>query len=426
MTPKLRLERERFELKNDINRLLGLGDAITNEQRSEMATATKRLDETAIEYRAALASEGADESRAIAKHGEAGADGESAERRALLDSVSIGDYLGPAANEHIIEGRAAELNQAFDMELRGQEGGVRIPWHVLETRAFTTTTQNDGSVIQRPILQRLFARSVAESLGVRMDQVPVGRQEFNIIASTLAPVQTKEGSAVAAPVAATFATATLKPRRLPAAYEVTHESLASVAEIEQTLRRDLFSAVTSAMSNIIINGAAPTTNAPQNVQGFLAAITAPEDAGETATFADYAGAHATAVDGIHAEMESEVSSVIGVDVYKHAATIYQAGSGESGSEALKRRSMMCRSSSYIPSATNAVQSKGNLFHLAGPNGGGPMRGDSVGCVFNGGPELVRDRYTKASIGILLTLILTWDLKAAFRPEAYSRQAFKIT
>ena len=426
MTPKLRLERERFELKNDINRLLGLGDAITDEQRSEMATATKRLDETAIEYRAALASEGADESRAIAKHGEPGADAETVERRQLLDSVSIGDYLGPAANEHTLEGRAAELNASFDMELRGQEGGVRIPWHVLETRAFTTTTQNDGSVIQRPILQRLFARSVAESLGVRMDQVPAGRSEFNIIASTLAPVQTKEGTAVAAPVAATFVASTLKPKRLPAAYEVTHETIASVSEIEQQLRRDLFNAVTSAMSNIIVNGTEPTTQQPQRIAGFLTEITAPGDAGATATFADYAGAHAAGIDGIHAEQENQVSSVIGTDVYRHSATIYQAGSGESGSEALKRRSMQCRSSSYIPSATNAGQSKGNLFHLAGPNGGGPMRGDSVGALFNGGPELVRDRYTKASIGILLTLILTWDLKVAFRPEAYSRQAFKIT
>ena len=62
-----------------------------------------------------------------------------------------------------------------------------------------------------------------------------------------------------------------------------------MAAIEQALRRDLADAVKSKMSDQIINGAAPTNAAPQNVQGFLATITAPNDAGATATYADYAG-----------------------------------------------------------------------------------------------------------------------------------------
>ena len=143
---------------------------------------------------------------------------------------------------------------------------------------------------------------------------------------------------------------------------------ASVAELEAALRRDLGDAVKAKMSDRIINGAAPTNTNPQYVQGFLISITAPTDAAATAVYADYAGAHAGGIDGIHAEMEGEVSSVIGVDVYKHAATVYQAGSGESGSEALRRRGMACRASSYIPAA-NAGQAKNNLFHLSGPNGG---------------------------------------------------------
>ena len=124
-------------------------------------------------------------------------------------------------------------------------------------------------------------------------------------------------------------------------------------------------------------------------------------------------------------METEVSSVIGTDVYRHAASVYQAGSGESGSEALKRRSMSCRASSYIPAATNAGQSKGNIFHLAGPNGGGVMRGDSVAAMW---PtlEVIRDIYTKASQGVVLTWVALWDAKIAFRAAAYQRIAFKIT
>ena len=124
-------------------------------------------------------------------------------------------------------------------------------------------------------------------------------------------------------------------------------------------------------------------------------------------------------------METEVSSVIGVESYQHAATVYQAGSGESGSEALKRRSMSCMASSFVPAATGSEKYQlGNVFHAAGPNGGGPdMRGDSVAAVW---PtlEVIRDIYTQASVGVVLTYIVLWDLQAAYRAGAYQRVAFR--
>ena len=298
-----------------------------------------------------------------------------------------------------------------------------MPWEVLEVRAFTTTANNDGSEMQRPILQRLFGPGIMDALGVRMDTVPVGRAEWPLISGGVAPAQAEEGTAAAAAAEATFAYANLKPKRLTGVYEYTHEMDASVADLEQALRRDLADAVRSEMSDLIINGAAPTNTAPQNVQGFLNTITAPGDAGAEATYADYAGSHASGIDGLHAEMESQVNSVIGTDVYQHAASVYQAGSGESGTEALRRRSRSCRASSYIPAATSG-QSKGNLYHLGGPNGGA-MRGDSVAAMW---PtlEVIRDIYSKASQGVVLTWVALWDAKVAFRSAAYYRTAFKIT
>ena len=88
--------------------------------------------------------------------------------------------------------------------------------------------------------------------------------------------------------------------------------------------------------------------------------------------------------------------------------------------------MSCRASSYIPTATNAGQSKGNIFHLAGPNGGGVISGDSVACLW---PtlEVIRDfSSSKASQGVVLTWISLWDAKVAFRAAAYQRIAFKIS
>ena len=420
MTKRQKLQLEQSEKRQKINELLGL-DELSDEQRSELDTLTKRMQNIEVEMRAAIVAEGEEEAEKFGMFG----DGESAEQRQLLATVTLADYLNPAAAGGAVEGRAAELSAALEVGTVGKGGGVLVPWAVLETRAFTTTGNNDGSEIQRPILQRLFGPGVMDALGVRMDSVPAGRAEWPLISGGVAPALAKETVAAADAVAATFTTATLKPKRLTGVYEYTHEEAASVADIEQALRRDLADAIKAKMSDLIINGAAPTNAAPQNVEGFLVAIAAPGDAAATATFADYAGAHASGIDGLHAEMETEVASVIGTDVYRHAATVYQAGSGESGSEALARRSMSCRSSTYIPAASNAGQAKNNLFHLAGPNGGGTMRGDSVAAMW---PtlEVIRDPYTKASQGVVLTWVALWDAKVAFRSAAYERTAFKIT
>ena len=89
-----------------------------------------------------------------------------------------------------------------------------------------------------------------------------------------------------------------------------------------------------------------------------------------------------------------------------------------------RRSMSCMASTYIPAPTGAENvQNGNLYHAAGPNGGGAMRGDSVAAMW---PtlEIIRDIYTQASQGVVLKWVSLWDAAVAFRPEAYARTAFR--
>ena len=75
---------------------------------------------------------------------------------------------------------------------------------IREDRAFTTSSSNDGSNIQRPILQRLFGPGIMDALGVRIDSVPVGRSEWPLITSGTTVGQVKEGTAAGAAVAAGF------------------------------------------------------------------------------------------------------------------------------------------------------------------------------------------------------------------------------
>lgn len=55
---------------------------------------------------------------------------------------------------------------------------------------------------------------------------------------------------------------------------------------------------------------------------------------------------------------------------------------------------------------------------------GVMRGDSVAGMW---PtlEVVRDIYSNASVGVVLTWIALWDAAVAFRASAYRRAAFQI-
>ena len=435
MTSAQKLAIRLSEITTKINELNALDD-LNEEQRNELDTVRVEYATKASQHRAALTLEGEEEARARGEFpaGGNGGDGEGAEVRALLGRVRLDHYL-QCATRSGIDGAPRELNESLKLPIVGKFGGTPVPWDMLRTaetrarnagaaemRAFTTTAASDGSTIQRPILQELFAPGVLDITGCRVDSVPVGQSEWLVISGNISPAQKKEGTAAGAAATASFTTASLKPKRLTAETEYTHELGASVGDIENQLRINLMAAMKNKMSDIIVNGTAPTQQQPERIEGFLAELTDPTAPAAVATFADYGSLHAKGVDGIHAEMETQVSGLIGVESYVHAASVYQAGSGEAGSEALKRRSMMCVASAHIPDAASDIQQ--GILHAAGPNGGGIARGDSVAGVW---PtlEVVLDRYSQASQGVKLTAIMLWDAKVALRPAAYKQISFQL-
>ena len=434
MTNAQRLAIRLSEIRQRLNEISGLADdAMSDEIRAEADKLGGEYRNAETQHRSALIAEGEEQRAAEGEFGNA--DGEPAEVRALLGRVHLPDYLAAAAAGIGLAGAPVELAAALKVPHVGASGGIAVPWTMLttpepeprqapESRAFTTTTAYGGGVMQRPILQRLFGPGILDALGVRVDTVPAGRTEWPLITSGVSPDQAVEGVAAAAAVSAGFSTETLKPKRLTGRYEYTHEMAAQVIDLEASLRRDLADAVMSRMSALILAGD-ESTNA-QEPDGFLVKIAAPTAPTAIATYSDFAGSHAQSVDGIHASREGEVSSVIGVASYRFAAGVYDAGSGESGTEALMKRGMSCMASSYIPAATGtpAVQN-GNIFHAAGPNGGGAsLRGDSIAAVW---PtlEIIRDIYSQASQGVVLTWVTLWDAETAFRAAAYRRVAFQL-
>ena len=395
-------------------------EEVTDEVQNEADALKTEMKALATQEQAAILAEGDEEARARGLFGNG--DGEAAEVRGLLDRVSLGDYLTPAGAGSGIEGRARELNAALKVDMQGKSGGVAVPWAMLESRAFTSTADNDGSNVQRPILQRLFGPGVLDILGVRIDSVPVGRSEWPLLTGGVAPDQAKEESAAGAAVDATFEFATLKPKRLTGRYEFTHEAAAVSADLEAALRRDLGDSVMSKMSDRLINGVAPTNSNPQYVRGFINKLgNATDLSSAEADAAAYGRLHSLGVDGVHASMETEVTSVIGDESYQHAAGVYLTGSAVSGSELLRTRSGGCVASTYIPAKASMKQSA--ILHAAGANGGA-QRGDSI-CGVWPTLEIIRDIYSNASVGVTLTWVALWDAEVAFRSAAYEHIAINI-
>ena len=217
MTPKQKIELRLSEVRTRLNEIAGLeGDDFTEEIRGEADALQAEFRALETRHRAAIVGEGEAEARARGDFGNE--DGEAAEVRAILDRITIGDYLTPAAAGGALVGAPVELAAALSLPAAGGSGGVAVPWEVLgrgierraapESRAFTTTGQNDGPEMQRPILQRLFGPGIMDALGVRIDSVPAGRTEWPLVASGVSPAQVVEGTAAAAAVAMTFTTRT--------------------------------------------------------------------------------------------------------------------------------------------------------------------------------------------------------------------------
>ena len=306
MTNRQKLELRLSKVRTRLNEIAGLeGENFTSESRAESVALESEYSGLEIQYRAAIISEGTEEEAAIGLFRDGTKDSDGAELRSLLGRVTLADYLSPAIAGVGIVGAAAELADALGVEKMGKGGGVAIPWRLLENRAYTSTAANDGPEMQKNILQRLFGPGVMDTLGVRMDSVPVGKTEWPLITSGVAPAQAKEEAAAAAAVTAGFSFANLKPKRITGRYELTHEMIASVPAIEEALRRDLADAVKSSMSQQILTGPAATNSAPQNIAGLITALTSVDD-GSEADAARYGKLHSEAVDGIHAQTEQQV------------------------------------------------------------------------------------------------------------------------
>ena len=416
MTNSQKLQVRQSEIRERLNVLSSPDTELNDEAKAELNTLMAEMADLEPKLRAAIVSE----QEAI----EARNDGASSDSALddLRKRASVSEYIRQAVNGSTLEGACRELNAELKIEaVRGQGGGVLMPVEQLALRADvanTTTTADDASETQRrPIFSRLFARGVMDAMGVRLDSVPVGLIEYPILTDASTPAMTAEDADAADTVAATWNSEVLKPKRLIAQYEFTAESIATVPGLDAALSSDLQMSMTSQMNKECLTG----DGTGANVRGLdtaikFASITNPTG---VVTFDDAVEFGLSAIDGLHAESEADISVVLGPATYRKVAGILQSGTTENAFDVLRRRGTTVVTSAHVAAPASNVQR--GYIHA----GRDMARGDSIAAVWPA-IELIRDPYTKASSSkTIITAVMLWDLYAGFRAAAYKGLKAKL-
>ena len=175
MTKSQTLALEMSEKRQKINELLAIeSDKLSDEQRTEIGTLTKRLQEIEVETRAAIVAEGDDEKRIAEEF----RDPKARELAELESRASIGAIFGAALEHRQTDGAEAELQK--HLKLTANQIPLALIRASAEIRAVTPAPDTVGAE-QAPIVPGVFPMSCAAFLGVDMPTVPVGDAVFPVL-----------------------------------------------------------------------------------------------------------------------------------------------------------------------------------------------------------------------------------------------------
>ena len=323
MKPVQKLQIEQSEKRQKLNELLQL-DERSDEQRGELETLTKRMQEIEVELRAAIVAEGDGEQETTREE----PDAELRERIELRGKASLGKFLIAAARGRLVDGPEAELQEAagvsgiplelWDLPATEQRDG--------ENRAVTPAPGTVGVNLD-PIRPAVFANSIAPRLGIEMPRVMSGTYATATI-TTSQTAAAKAKSAAAAATAGALTVTTAGPKRVSARLELTLEDIAAVgqANFESILRQNLSLVLSDQLDIQAIsgNGTAP------NLTGILQRLSDPTAPTNVANFDAFASAHASGIDGLWANTLKDVAIVCGPATMTLSARTFQSATNYKG------------------------------------------------------------------------------------------------
>lgn len=394
MTKRAKIALEISEKREKLNNLLGQ-ESLTDDQRSEMQTLTKRLQELEPELRAAIVEEETRETTT--------GDNQTPEQREynrLRDQASIGNIFTAALEQRQTQGPEQEIQSHHSLAAN------QVPLDLLEVRAVTPAPDNVGQQ-QQPIIPGVFPDAAAPFLGIDSPRVAVGDAVFPVL-TTSAIVHSPNEGAAADETTGAFSAEVLTPKRLQASFFYSREDRARFAGMDSALRENLNMALGDALDAQVLAG----TNGLFTGNN----LTAHNANAQTDHAAYVSQLLFGRVDGRYASQASAIRILMGSATYTHAATIYRnvaGGANRSALMDLMADSGGVRVSAHVPAPSN-THKQNALVRLGN-------RRDMVAPIWEG-ITIIPDEVTKADTGeIKITAVMLHAVKILRTGGFYKQQ-----
>lgn len=407
MLTSKKLELRRSEIRQSLAELANIENPSEDELR-KMGELDTEYRTKESQYRAALVAE--DEERR-----EAGRDLETRDGKEWSDILSKFEVrqvaLCIAEDGRALEGETAEVVE--EMRAAGGYKGIPVPYEALQLRAGETLASGVPDPVQTmPIIDRIFADSVASRMGGQTIKIPSGAREWPVVTSNVTAgwAATETGN-VTAPAAFVTTDRPMAPdHTLGVQMKLTRKSMLQTGPaLEQAVRRDMRSAIRVKLDQAVFQGTG-SSGEPSGViagaSGYGITVTAINAA---ASYAAFRSAAVRFMAANAANGPGSVNLLVRPEIYDGMDnTAWDAGSGITEWDRL------------VAKIGNAVMSTNALGAPAGSPaesvGLMTTRTDGVAPFFTGiygGIDMIRDTYSGAASGaVTLTGLITVDVTVA--------------
>lgn len=251
MLDSVKIQSRQSEIRQALAGIVGKENPSEDETRS-MGELDSEYRTNETRYRAALIAED-EERREAGEELETRSGREWAEVMAGFEMRQVALALDEGRQ---LDGATAEI--VTEMRSQGGYRGIPIPWEALEIRAGETIADGTPNPIRTaPIIDRLFASSVAARMGGSMINVGSGEMEYPVTTSNVtAGWADGETGNVPGPSAYTTLDRPLKPdHNLGVQMRITRKTLKqSGSGLEQAVRRDMNGAISEALDKAVFQG----------------------------------------------------------------------------------------------------------------------------------------------------------------------------
>ena len=392
----------------------GLADNLTDEQRSELdgiETGTPDLERQLRAAQIAVEAEEAEQRTAVPTDD---GDGEDRELQNLRGKVKLSGYVTAAVEQRSADGAEGEYNAARKI------AGNRFPLELLAPAEQRATTDGDTLTTPRRWLDRLFAGTAAERVGITMESVAAGVASYPVTTAGASAAQRQRSTDAAADATWTIGVTEMKPKRNAVRLLFSIEDAARIPGLESALTRDLRMALMEGVDRAIFLGDATATGTDADITGLQTATISETTVSQAnkikgpETLTAFTGQ----VDGIHAMGLGDLRVVTSVGAWRlwENTIINSAADNMTLAAFLRTAGLSWMSRGEIDTNT----ANGDFGAFVGRGRG--IEGAAVAAVWEAG-ELIRDPYSGAAKGeVALTLCYLWDF-ALPRSDNFSRIKF---